>query len=82
MGGSVSYTHLGLNAYISEAIRRGRKIHFLPPYRAENKMWLEQLTGISSLRIGEYASVELIRAVVDLRSVKEHVEIEMCIRDR
>jgi Xaa-Pro aminopeptidase len=66
----------GLNAYISEAIRRGRKIHFLPPYRAENKMWLEQLTGISSLRIGEYASVELIRAVVDLRSVKEHVEIE------
>src|SRR5690554_6164550 len=66
----------GLNAYISESIRQGRKIHFLPPYRAENKMWLEQLTGISSLRIGEYASVELIRAVVDLRSVKEPVEIE------
>lgn len=66
----------GLNTYISEAIRQGRKIHFLPPYRAENKMWLERLTAISSRRIGEYASVELIRAVVELRSVKEPVEIE------
>ena len=66
----------GLNTYISEAIRQGRKIHFLPPYRAENKMWLERLTAISSRRIVEYASVELIRAVVELRSVKEPVEIE------
>ena len=65
-----------LNGYISDAIRQGRKIHLLPPYRAGNKIRLEQLTGISALRTGEYASLELIRAVVDLRSVKEPVEVE------
>ncbi|WP_372948931.1 aminopeptidase P family protein [Mariniphaga sp.] len=65
-----------LNDFLSNAIKQGRKIHFLPPYRGENKIWLEQLLGISALRIGEYASVELIKAVVDLRSVKEPEEIE------
>ncbi len=65
-----------LSDFISAAMKQGRKIHFLPPYRGENKIWLEQLLGISAARIGEYASVELIKAVVDLRSVKEPGEIE------
>jgi Xaa-Pro aminopeptidase len=65
-----------LNDYISNVIKQGRKVHILPPYRGENKIWLEQLMGISALRINEYASVELIKAVVDLRSVKEPEEIE------
>lgn len=65
-----------LSDFISAAIKQGRKIHILPPYRGENKIWLEQLLGISAARIGEYASVELIKAVVDLRSVKEAGEIE------
>lgn len=65
-----------MNDFISEAIKKGRKIHILPPYRGENKIWLEQLLGISAMRIGEYASVELIKAVVDLRSVKEPGEME------
>lgn len=65
-----------LNDFVSAAIRQGRKEHILPPYRGENKIWLEQLLGISASRIGEYASVELIKAVVDLRSVKEPAEIE------
>ena len=65
-----------LNDFLSGAIQQGRKIHILPPYRGENKIWLEQLLGISALRVNEYASVELIKAVVDLRSVKEPEEIE------
>lgn len=65
-----------LHDFMSDAIRKGRKIHFLPPYRGENKIWLEQLLGISALRVNEYASVELIKAVVDLRSVKAPEEIE------
>jgi len=65
-----------LNDFLSDVIKQGRKIHFLPPYRGENKTWLEQLLGISALRVNEYASVELIKAVVDLRSVKEPEEIE------
>ncbi|MBW6535292.1 MAG: aminopeptidase P family protein [Mariniphaga sp.] len=65
-----------LNNYLSGVINQGRKVHFLPPYRGENKIWLEQLLGISALRIGEYASIELIKAIVDLRSVKGPEEIE------
>jgi Xaa-Pro aminopeptidase len=62
--------------FLGGIIRQGRKIHFLPPYRGENKLFLEQLTGISALRINDYASVDLIKAIVDLRSVKETCEIE------
>ncbi len=65
-----------LAGYLREAIRKGRKIHFLPPYRAENSIFLGELLGILPGRIPDYASVELIKSVVDLRSVKELCEIE------
>lgn len=65
-----------LDSTLAEAIRQGRRIHFLPPYRGENKLLLEQLTGVAVARQREYASLELIRAVVGLRSVKEPREIE------
>lgn len=65
-----------LDSTLAEAIRQGRRIHFLPPYRGENKILLEQLTGVAVARQREYASLELIRAVVGLRSVKEPREIE------
>ncbi len=65
-----------LGAYIGEAIRKGRRIHFLPPYRAENKILLQELTGIAVARQPEYVSVDLVRAIVDLRSIKEACEIE------
>ena len=64
-----------LSEFISAAIQQGRKVHFLPPYRGENKMMLEKLLGISSLRIQEYASLPLIKAVIDIRSIKEAQEI-------
>lgn len=62
--------------YIAKVIQSGRKVHFLPPYRAENKLFLKQLLGIDPSRQKEYASVELIKAIVALRSVKEPWEIE------
>lgn len=61
---------------LREAIARGRKIHFLPPYRFRNMMLLEELLGIHHSFVKEYASLELIKAVVALRSVKEPCEIE------
>jgi Xaa-Pro aminopeptidase len=61
---------------ISEALQKGRRIHFLPPYRAENRLTLQKLTGIDISRLKEYASVDLIKAVVSLRSVKEPCEID------
>ncbi|WP_321286769.1 aminopeptidase P family protein [uncultured Sunxiuqinia sp.] len=61
---------------VQEAISRGRKIHFTPPYRSDNKLLLHELTGVSVSHLQEKASLELIRAIVDLRSVKDELEIE------
>ena len=58
------------------AISQGRRIHFLPPYRFRTMLLLEELLGIRPALVKNYASLELIKAVVDLRSVKEPCEIE------
>lgn len=65
---------------ISEAIKKGRRIHFLPPYRAENKLLLQELSGISANKQNEYASLELIKAIIALRSIKEPCEINELIK--
>jgi len=60
---------------VNRAIKQGRHIHFLPPYRADNILLLEQILGIIPSVVKNYASVELIKAVINLRSIKEDVEI-------
>jgi len=61
--------------FISRSKQNGRPIHFTPPYRDDNKIKLSNLTGIHLNEIRNSASVELIKAIVNLRSVKEDVEI-------
>ena len=41
-----------------------------------SKLWLEQLLELPANRIAGQASVELIKAIIELRSVKEPIEIE------
>ena len=68
-----------LAGFLDRAKKKGRTIHFLPPYRGENKILLEKLLGISVQQVNEKASLPLIKAVIELRSVKsaeEIVEIE------
>ncbi len=60
---------------IKKARDEGRPIHFLPPYRAENKLSLENLLDMRAGELHDRASVELIKAIVALRSVKEPQEI-------
>lgn len=60
---------------LSQTIIQGRKVHILPPYRGDNKILLEKLLGISALRIQQYVSLELVKAVISLRSIKEPQEI-------
>lgn len=64
-----------LKEFIGKAISQRRPIHFLPPYRYDNMLLLEDLTGIRASITKQHASVELIKAVVALRSVKEACEI-------
>lgn len=64
-----------LFTFIQSAVKQGRKIHFLPPYRAENKLVLEELTGIKAAALGNNVSMELTHAVIALRSIKEPCEM-------
>jgi Xaa-Pro aminopeptidase len=61
--------------FISNTIKQGRKIHYLPPYRGENKITLEKLLGIPIQQLQENASIQLIKSVIDIRSIKEPAEI-------
>jgi len=65
-----------LETAIREAVRNGRKIHYLPQYRAGNILVLEKLLGIYPSQVNAYASAALIKAVVAQRNVKSAVEIE------
>jgi Xaa-Pro aminopeptidase len=65
-----------LEEVIRDSVSKGRKVHFLPPYRGETKMTLGSLLKENPCQMKTLASAELIKAVVSLRSVKEAVEIE------
>lgn len=60
----------------NEALRQKRRIHFLPPYRHDIKIQIFDLLGIHPVQQKEAASMELIKAVMSMRSVKEQQEIE------
>lgn len=64
-----------LQVTINSAIKKGRKVHFLPPYRHENMMVLNDLLGIGYGNLSKYISSDLIRSVVALRSIKDDYEI-------
>ncbi len=65
-----------LQEYIDKAISGGRKIHFLPPYRAENKLLLSELLAIAAPKLKDYASLALVKAVIEMRAVKENQEVD------
>jgi Xaa-Pro aminopeptidase len=62
--------------YIREALVRGRKVHFVAPYRGESFIMLESLLNIPVAEIRNFVSVDLIKAIVELRSVKDQFEID------
>jgi Xaa-Pro aminopeptidase len=76
VGISKSFPLNELKNVIGHAIAQGRRIHFVPQYRADNLLFLEELTGIRAAVANQHASIELIKAIVSLRSKKEACEIE------
>ena len=60
---------------VEQTIKQGRRVHFLPPYRHDTQIQLMDLLHIHPSRQREAASLELIKAVVELRSVKSEEEI-------
>jgi Xaa-Pro aminopeptidase len=65
-----------LERVVKAAVAKGRKVHFLPPYRHRNMIWLNSLLGIGFDSMKAEASVEFIKAVVEMRLVKEPCEIQ------
>ena len=65
-----------LKTICNDALRQKRKVHFLPPYRFDIKLLVFDLLGIHPNQQKESASMDLIKAVVKMRSAKEPQEIE------
>lgn len=62
--------------YVKKTIQEKRKVHYLPPYRGETKIWLTDLLGIPHPELKANSSTDLIKGVVKLRLVKEDLEIK------
>jgi len=60
---------------LSEAIKKGRKIHYLPSYRPEHTLKYYHWLGIEPQAQNERISLDLVRAVVDQRNIKTDEEI-------
>ncbi len=71
-----------IEVVLQKAIAAGRQVHYLPPYRAKNKIKIHQWLNIPLSDLEQKASVSLIKAVVAQRAVKgpeEIVEMEKAV---
>lgn len=65
-----------LDEYLKNVTRQGRKVHYLPPYKADNMLQLGSLLGVNATEVGNGFSMELVKAVIDLRATKSSEEID------
>jgi Xaa-Pro aminopeptidase len=61
---------------LQQAMKSGRKVYILPPYRGDHTIKLAALLGISTDRVNEFVSAPFIRAVISLREIKDKHEIQ------
>jgi Xaa-Pro aminopeptidase len=64
-----------LESYLANALAQTRLVHFLPPYRGENKIRLAKLLHLPVAELAEAASLTFTKAVIAQRSVKAAEEI-------
>ncbi|MCZ4222154.1 aminopeptidase P family protein [Pedobacter rhodius] len=64
-----------LETFLNQCQQKNRAIHFLPPYRPENKIKLSKWFGLPVDALEHSASLSFIKAVVSQRSVKSTEEI-------
>ncbi|MCK4998277.1 MAG: aminopeptidase P family protein [Anaerohalosphaera sp.] len=61
---------------LQQASAKQTPIHFLPITRADNQIKMSQWTNLPAAQINQHASIELVDAVVNLRSYKSVQEIK------
>lgn len=64
-----------LQEIIKQAIGKNNKIHFLPPYRTEQAQTISALLGINAAALPSMASIQLIKAIIAQRSIKNTAEV-------
>jgi len=75
VGVASTFPMAALAARVAEAVRLGRRVHYLPPYRGETKLQLCDLLGLRPSMLHDYKSVELMMAVAEMRERKSAEEI-------
>jgi len=68
--------------YIKKALAQKRKIHFLPPYKYEHNILIQELLHIPFDKQQDEVSIDFIKGVVNMRNYKsdeEIVEIEKAV---
>jgi Xaa-Pro aminopeptidase len=69
-----------LGNYLRNANNQNRNIHVLPFYRGDTLIQFSNLLEISHSEAENFVSIELIKAVINLRSIKDKYEIEELIK--
>ena len=64
-----------LKDYLQSAMAKGRKIHYLPPYRPEHQVQLFDLLNIIPSLANAGQSIDFVKAVVNQRNYKSQEEI-------
>jgi len=65
-----------LESMLRGAIAKGRKVHFLPPYRGETIIQISELLDIPFSEIRNQISESLVKAIIKLRMKKDALEIQ------
>jgi Xaa-Pro aminopeptidase len=65
-----------LETHLTDILRKNRPVHFLPPYRPKHRHRLGTLLGLQHDRVDTYASVPLVRTVVQQRLRKTKSEVQ------
>ncbi len=60
---------------LTEKLKKAPKVHFTPPYRFDNMIRMSEWLGITTAELKEKASIELIKGIVAIRSIKTEEEI-------
>lgn len=64
-----------LSNYLNHSRSKGQVIHFLPPYRADHRIWLWELLQVEPAAQDKNASIPFITAVVVQRNHKDSEEL-------
>jgi len=72
----ITHAYDKLADYLIMVQQQNRRIHYVNPYRSEIKIQLEKLINVPVSQQKENQSEALIKALVSLREIKEHIEIE------